>query len=426
MLSDSKRLRRISLCVVVALLALGLPVVASAATAAPTRTMTTPTPPHPPFSPPPSQPAPKGLEKVTQTSLVQHIQHVTWTVSTAGGLQPAKLQAQGRRICERWLKQTGKGQGGQVCLGGPEPGKSAARLFYSSSWNGPLKPITATVTRLGPDQVKAAFPPNQAGISYAKPVRSQVISAEVPIAKCEASQPAQNCQQTTAFTTTAMHVPVPVGCKATGAPFVTNGPTNKREVALTFDDGPWGAPPSMDFVNELAKLHVPGTFFEIGDQLNTYDRSGAIERAMLADGDMIGDHTWTHPDMTKLSAAQQTSQLESTANAIKQKTGGFTPCLFRAPYGAVDRSLENTARSLNFTTIQWNVDTRDWSTPGTPSIVNTAVNDSRNGSIIIQHFGGGPRYQTLAALPQEVAQLHKKGYQFVTVNQMLGDPTIYR
>jgi peptidoglycan/xylan/chitin deacetylase (PgdA/CDA1 family) len=199
-----------------------------------------------------------------------------------------------------------------------------------------------------------------------------------------------------------------------------------RQVALTFDDGPWPAPPPSAFLRVLERARVPATFFEIGQQVATYDPGGGYARRMLADGDMLGDHSWSHPVMTSLSPDQQRAQLLDTAAAIRRQTGGFTPCLWRPPYGAVNGSLVGLARSLGFITVMWDVDPRDWATPGVGAIYGSVVANAHNGAIVLQHFGGGPRYQTLAALPQEIATLRGEGYRFVTVTQMLGLRLLYR
>jgi peptidoglycan-N-acetylglucosamine deacetylase len=221
------------------------------------------------------------------------------------------------------------------------------------------------------------------------------------------------------------HTPKLVGCVASGKTLVLGGSSQKREIALTFDDGPWDDPPTIDFVDLLARYHVPATFFEIGDQIGEYDRSGAVERKMLADGDMIGDHTWTHPDMVTLSPAQQRSQLELTAAAIRRATG-FTPCLWRPPYGDISDPLDTLARSLGFLTIYWNIDPRDWSLPGVAEIESTVLESARNGGIVEMHFGGGPRQETLSALPDIITTLRKRGYKFVNLTEMLGLRLIYR
>jgi peptidoglycan/xylan/chitin deacetylase (PgdA/CDA1 family) len=216
-----------------------------------------------------------------------------------------------------------------------------------------------------------------------------------------------------------------VGCKASGPSLVTSGPTDRHEIALTLDDGPWYQPLTIRFVRLLARYHVPATFFEVGRQLPTLDPKGSLQRLTLADGDMIGDHTWAHVDMVPLTAAEQTYQLEHTAHTIAATTG-FTPCLWRPPYGDVSPQLVAHARALGFLTIMWDIDPRDWSLPGVGVIVNDVVQDAHNGAIVIEHDGAGPRYETFAALPREIVALRARGYRFVTVTQLLGLRLIYK
>jgi peptidoglycan/xylan/chitin deacetylase (PgdA/CDA1 family) len=167
------------------------------------------------------------------------------------------------------------------------------------------------------------------------------------------------------------------------------------------------------------------TFFEIGEQISTYGENGAIERRMLADGDMVGDHTWSHPDVAA-GGPFAAGQIGMAAAAIKQATRGFQPCLFRAPYGSVGPGLLSVAKSMGFKTIQWDIDPRDWALPGTSSIYNTVVGNAHPGAIALQHDGGGNRSETLAALPQEIQTLRARGYKFVTITQLFGMKLIYR
>lgn len=216
-----------------------------------------------------------------------------------------------------------------------------------------------------------------------------------------------------------------IGCVAAGPSEVFQGSASRHELALTFDDGPWDDPPSIDFVRLLAREHVPATFFEIGSEIPTYDPHGTVERAMLADHDMIGDHTWSHPDMVSLSVARQRQELRWTIDVIRDRTG-FTPCLWRPPYGDIDKQLVALARSMGMLTVMWDVDPDDWTLPGSAVIYQRVVSAAHNGAIVIQHFGGGPRTETLAALPEEIATLRREGYRFVTVAQLLNLRLVYR
>ena len=210
----------------------------------------------------------------------------------------------------------------------------------------------------------------------------------------------------------------PVGCELRSGTAAITGGASKREVALTFDDGPW--PDTPQFLSTLERLHVPATFFMIGEQVAGHGADLARE---LRDGDVLGNHSYTHPDLAR--GGDVAGQLTDTSAAITRESG-YRPCLFRPPYGATDSAVQTTAHSLGLSTILWNVDPRDWSLPGTPAIVTTVLGQVRPGSIILMHDGGGPRGETLAALPTIVHSLRSRGLRPVTLLQLLGGHTLYR
>jgi peptidoglycan-N-acetylglucosamine deacetylase len=363
---------------------------------------------------------------VQAASLTQSGQDLVWQVELAQPFSPRGMTRDRRSLC--LLIEQGSGSS-EVCVAGPGRGERSPRLLYSHALvagAGPAVPITATVTRSSDRELTASFLPSSVGLRY-RSIRWQVDSSvsargctppAAGTATCSTVFPAKP-------TSVALHTPQLVGCTASGPDWVFTGPRNVHDIALTFDDGPWWEPPTEDFVNELARLHVPATFFEIGEHIPTYDPRGTVERQMLADGDMIGDHTWSHPDMVGLSEDEQRQEISLAADAIHKATG-FEPCLFRAPDGAVDPSLLALARSMGFTTIQWDIDPRDWALPGESEIIDNVLANAHNGGIIEEHFGGGPRFETLDALPAEVAGLRARGYQFVTLTQMLGYKLVYR
>jgi peptidoglycan-N-acetylglucosamine deacetylase len=355
---------------------------------------------------------------VHSASLTQGGRSLYWRVTLTQRFSFADLAPDGRKLClQLFGASAGEEQPG-ICLADPHGIPRLAGLYVS-----PGRKI-ATVAVSGAT-VTASFLPAAAGLKYQQHLQWRVRTTGA----CGTVTSPGPCIGVSFFPSLpkrlATHVPKLIGCVRKGPDFVFNGSAKVHDIALTFDDGPWGSPPSIDFVNLLHQLHVPATFFEIGDQISEFDHNGAIERLMLADGDMIGDHTWTHPVMTTLSTSAQRSQLQLTLNKIKQETG-FRTCIFRAPYGSTNAGLESLALSMGMTTIQWNDDSRDWSLPGTQAIYDTVIGEAHSGGIVIQHFGGGPRYETLAAIPEEVATLRSEGYKFVTVTQMLGYKLIYR
>jgi peptidoglycan-N-acetylglucosamine deacetylase len=367
---------------------------------------------------------------VQTASLTQDGQDLVWQVELASPFSPGAMRPDHRTLCLMIERASNGSVVSEVCVAGPARGVRPARLVYlpaRADGFGRGSAMVATVTRSSNRELTASFLPADVGLAY-QALRWQV-SSTLSVPGCvPAAAGATTCA--TLFPARPMllrlHTPQLVGCVPSGPDWVFHGPSNVRQIALTFDDGPWSDPPSSQFVSLLAREHVPATFFEIGRQIAEYDPHGAVERQMLADGDIIGDHTWSHPDMVGLSPAEQRSQLSSTAEAIKTATGGFEPCLFRAPYGAVDPSLLTLARSLGFATIQWDVDPRDWALPGVSEIIDDVEANAHSGAIVEEHFGGGPRYETLDALPAEIAALRARGYELVTLTQMLGYKLVYR
>jgi peptidoglycan/xylan/chitin deacetylase (PgdA/CDA1 family) len=387
---------------------------------------------------------------------VQQGLELRFSVTLASRFSPAGLAEHGQTLCLALERARGGGRSQLLCLAPAAAGRRAARLLRFTGGGRP-RAIAATIARPSARSLVASFTPAAVGLGY-RPLRWQVQSGLTPAACRAATQTTGTGTTTTGTTTTGttstgtpatgaattgtgpscpplryparpalarLHQPRLAGCVPSGPSLVFHGSPRRREIAIALDDGPWPDPPTIDFVRLLARYHAPATFFEIGEQISEYDRSGAVERLMLKDGDMIGDHTWTHPDMTALSAAQQTSQLELTARAIRRATG-FEPCLWRPPYGAFDGPLVSLARRLGMLTIMWDVDPRDWALPGTASIEQTVIDNAHNGAILELHFGGGPRYQTYDALPDIITTLRRRGDRFVNIATMLGLRLVYR
>ena len=208
-----------------------------------------------------------------------------------------------------------------------------------------------------------------------------------------------------------------VGCRSFGrAPYRAGPP--RREAAVGFDDGPWYETPK--FVTMLERAGVRATFFMIGKQISAADRSLLLRE--LRNGDVLGDHTWSHPDLTAVSDVRE--QLARPIQEIRSLTG-YSPCVFRPPYGDYDANVLSIARSLGLATVLWNVDPTDWALPGVAAIEQRVLAQVRPGSIIISHDGGGPRAQTLAAYPDIFATLRARGYRIVTIPQLLGFRPVY-
>ncbi|MGZ4165216.1 MAG: polysaccharide deacetylase family protein [Solirubrobacteraceae bacterium] len=370
-------------------------------------------------------PAPLGVQSA---SLEQSGRDVVWSVQMSVPFSPGALRAAGRSLCLLIEGVRDDQAIGQLCLIGPRPGGRTPSLQYrplggtGGSGVAASSVIAATVTRDGSRQLTATFLPSAMGNAYT-PVRWQVEST-LARPHCTSSTGTACVMLWPANGAIApLHTPRPVGCADTGPDFVTGITTAEREIALTFDDGPWYQTPR--FLTLLERYRVPATFFETGEHIGEYGEGGAIERRMLADGDMIGDHTWSHI-VVAAGGPVAAEQIDRTAVAIRDATHGFTPCLFRAPEGNVSSALIGEARSMGFTTIQWDIDPRDWALPGVAEIEGNVLANAHPGAIVIMHDGGSDRSQTLDALPDIITTLRARGYTFVTVTQLLGQRVIYR
>jgi peptidoglycan/xylan/chitin deacetylase (PgdA/CDA1 family) len=198
-------------------------------------------------------------------------------------------------------------------------------------------------------------------------------------------------------------------------PFLRSGGPTGNEVALTFDDGP--GPYTQQLVATLNKLHTHATFFAIGSQ-EQYFSAGTV--AEINSGDVVGDHTETHPMMASLSAHDQYEQLFDQMAQI-EVLGGTRPRLFRPPYGSFNTTTFREMHHLRLLMVLWSVDTRDYTLPGTGAIVQAALEGAKPGAIILMHDGGGNRAETIAALPAIVEGLRKRGLHPVTIPRLLLD-----
>jgi len=182
-----------------------------------------------------------------------------------------------------------------------------------------------------------------------------------------------------------------------------------KAIALTIDDGP-SPVYTPQVLALLARYRVTATFSMIGIEAQAYP---AVAREVAAAGHLIANHTWTHLNLTWLPPALVTEQIGRATDAIHAATGR-APDLFRAPYGAWSPFVLTQCARAGLTPLGWSVDPRDWSRPGVASIVANIMRNTRTGSIILEHDGGGDRSQTVAALKIVIPRLLAAGYHFCT------------
>ena len=183
----------------------------------------------------------------------------------------------------------------------------------------------------------------------------------------------------------------------------------RKAIALTIDDGP-NPVYTPQVLALLARYRVTATFSMIGIEAQAYP---AVAREVAAAGHLIANHTWTHLNLAGLSPALVAEQMGRATDAIHAATGRV-PDLFRAPYGAWSPFVLVQCTRTGMAPLGWSVDPRDWSRPGVASIVTNIMRNTRSGSIILEHDGGGDRSQTVAALKIVIPRLLAAGYHFRT------------
>ena len=184
---------------------------------------------------------------------------------------------------------------------------------------------------------------------------------------------------------------------------------NRKAVALTFDDGP--SPKTTPIALELLKKYnAKGTFFMVG---HAVEGNEEIVKQVVAEGHQIGNHSWDHPVLTKISLEKAKSQINDTTAALK-KASGLDVHIMRPPYGAINETIQ---AAVDQSFILWDVDTLDWKNRNTASIMKE-VRKAQPGSIILMH---DVHQTTIDALPLILQYLTEQGFEMVTIEELMGD-----
>ncbi|MEU2426820.1 polysaccharide deacetylase family protein [Streptomyces sp. NPDC007851] len=178
-----------------------------------------------------------------------------------------------------------------------------------------------------------------------------------------------------------------------------------RQMMLTFDDGP-NPNYTPHILDTLAKYDVRAMFFLCGECV--VENRELVAR-MAEEGHVVGNHTWTHPLLTTLDRGEIRDEMESTSDAIED-TYGERPQWFRAPYGAWNKAAFQLGAKMGMEPMAWTVDSTDWTTPGTRTIVDIIESGAAPGVVVLSHDAGGDRSQSVSALRQYLPYLLDNGY----------------
>lgn len=194
-----------------------------------------------------------------------------------------------------------------------------------------------------------------------------------------------------------------------------SNPGAGMKLALTFDDGPdpENTPKILDF---LAEYNIPATFFVVGENAEIYPE--LIQRE-LAEGHEVGNHTFTHADLSKLNYRQQCDEVIFAENVLFEQNEHRTS-LLRPPGGLYNRNTFRMAQRFDYTVILWSLDTRDWAHTPSDQIAEKVLTEVKDGDVILFHDYISGESPTLDALEKTVPELLSRGYEFVTVSELFG------
>ena len=204
---------------------------------------------------------------------------------------------------------------------------------------------------------------------------------------------------------------------ASPASVVYRGSSERKEIALTFDDNT-NVTRALATLRALEREKIPATLFVIGSAVKAYSSINAeIVKGMALGLFEVGDHTWSHPVLPKVSSLAMTYQIGGGTDAFREATGARTVPLFRPPYGSTDSRVAAVAGSEGFRhLVLWDVDPRDWAGGSATTIADHVVGHAHNGAIVVMHLSAPHTAEAIAGI---ASRLRAKGYQLVTVSTML-------
>lgn len=197
-------------------------------------------------------------------------------------------------------------------------------------------------------------------------------------------------------------------------PVYNSNKNMKEKIAITFDDGPHPIR-SLKLLDILKKHEVKATFFVIGENVKNYPQAFL---KIVSDGHEIANHTYTHKILKNGTYFSVKKEINDTENEVKN-CGGKIEKMIRPPCGIFDNNLLKLANKEEYKIVLWNIDTHDWANEETDKIVTNIINNVSGGDIILFHdYTSGKNY-TGEALDKVIPLLKEKGFELVTVSQLL-------
>jgi polysaccharide deacetylase family sporulation protein PdaB len=190
------------------------------------------------------------------------------------------------------------------------------------------------------------------------------------------------------------------------------GDARRKQVAITFDDGPHPAY-TPQLLAILRRYNAKATFFVVGEKA---EQAPDLVKAEAASGHSVGNHTYHHVNLMKIPDEDVATEIKACGEILEEITGR-APHLFRPPGGDYNKHVAEVADALGYIVVLWTDNPRDYERPGKRIIETRVLDKIRNGGIVLMHDG---IQQTVDVLPQILSFLKGKGYQLVTIDEMMG------
>ncbi|PFL58572.1 polysaccharide deacetylase family protein [Bacillus anthracis] len=194
---------------------------------------------------------------------------------------------------------------------------------------------------------------------------------------------------------------------------ISKGLNTKKMISLTYDAGA-DADKTEEILNVLKKHDIQTTMFLTGAWVEKFP---SLAKRIVKEGHEIANHSYSHPDLTKLSSRDIMKEFKKTTRCFEKIIETKGSPLFRPPFGNWNKEILEIAGKLGFPyTIHWNIDSIDWKEPSVETIVNRVLGKLKGGDIVLFHLNGKP---TAVATDIIISELKKQGYQIVKVSEML-------
>ena len=214
---------------------------------------------------------------------------------------------------------------------------------------------------------------------------------------------------------TFLAVILTAGLHADNSAAIYRHDNQSKRIALTFDDGPHYKY-TGEILDILKEYGAKATFFVVGELAERYPELVLRE---LAEGHEVGNHTWSHPKMAKLTSDQLRNEILRTERLLNE-IADYRPKFFRPPEGSFKKSSEELAEANDYTLILWTVDTRDWAHTPVQKITKNVLGSVKAGDIILMHDFVQKRSPTPDALEKILPVLIERGFSPVTVSELIG------